>query len=251
LALPLPLKILFHSFSPDFLPPSDTFSISTAISSIDPSDSASDSSIPPKDYGSSAYWDTRYENHPTPFDWYQDWSDLHTILKDFFNPTQLVLNIGCGNSRMSTEMSESFKLVINIDISSVVIRQMEASTPNQEKLRWFTMDCTDMTFEDGIFDLVFDKGTLDALFCGDEAMEKVEQTLEEVYRVLRPNGLFFEITYGKPEFRFPIFRGNGRNWEIRDPMIVQDQERNMVHYVYVFQKGVEGGDQKGKRGEGD
>jgi SAM-dependent methyltransferase len=191
------------------------------------------------DYGKADYWDDRYLHNREPFDWYQTWEHLHPLLGPFFDGTELVLNIGCGNSPMAVDMGSNFLAVANIDISSVVIEQMESAYQDHQNLLWFTMDCTDLDFEDEMFDVAFDKGTIDALFCGFDAIQKVRKTLAEVHRVLKPDGLFFEITYGKPENRMPTFEGFGLDWMIHDPVPIRNAERGAWHWIYIFEKRTE------------
>jgi ubiquinone/menaquinone biosynthesis C-methylase UbiE len=188
------------------------------------------------DYGRASYWDDRYARNQTPFDWYQSWAHLYSLLGPFFDGTEIALNIGCGNSPMAVDMGEHFSAVANIDISSVVIEQMEIAYQDRANLLWFTMDCTALDFDNEMFDVAFDKGTLDALFCGSHGIEKVEQALREVCRVLRPRGMFFEVTYGKPESRMPLFEGYGLDWTIHDPVPIRNIERGGWHWIYVFEK---------------
>ena len=188
-------------------------------------------------YGSPDYWDDRYLVCPEPFDWYRKWDLIEQTLKPLFNGEEMVLNIGCGNSEMSADMQRSmFPYVVSIDISSVVINQMREKYNYNKNLFWFTMDCTHMTFDDDVFDIVFDKGTFDALMCGDESTLKVLQSLEEIRRVLQPGGLFIEITYGRPDDRCDIFAQAGDGWDIYDPIILDNPNDAQVHYIYIFQK---------------
>jgi hypothetical protein len=133
------------------------------------------------DYGSVDYWDDRYLRCPEPFDWYQTWPHLTALLALFFDGQELALNVGCGNSPMAVDMSASFHTVVNIDISAVVIAQMERDHQDKSNILWFTMDCMRMEFDDDTFDVAFDKGTIDALLCVDSAIEKVGRTLAEVH----------------------------------------------------------------------
>ena len=47
------------------------------------------------------------------------------------------------------------------------------------------MDVHHMTYDDESFDVILDKGTLDAIICGDESSSNPEQALLEVNRVLK------------------------------------------------------------------
>ena len=72
--------------------------------------------------------------------------------------------VGCGNSKLSGQMFKNgYSNVVNIDISPSVIAQMKEQFPD---LVWEVMDATDLQYKDGQFDVVMDKGTLDALISG-------------------------------------------------------------------------------------
>ena len=38
-------------------------------------------------------------------------------------------------------------------------------------MKWDIMDVREMTYEDGLFDLIIDKSTLDAILCDEEALD--------------------------------------------------------------------------------
>ena len=78
-----------------------------------------------KQYGKAEYWDQRYDKTPDQFDWYQKFSGIRDIVTQFVKPNDVILQIGCGNSRLCEEMiQEGYEGIVNIDISSVVIQQM-------------------------------------------------------------------------------------------------------------------------------
>ena len=62
-----------------------------------------------------------------------------------------------------------------------------------------------MEFEDGSFDLILDKGTLDCILCGDNSTINIEKVVNEIYRVLSNNGVYICVTYGLPESRENLF----------------------------------------------
>ena len=49
---------------------------------------------------------------------------------------------------------------------------------------------------------VLDKGTLDALLCGDAAEDDADRMLREVSRVLQPGGVYLMITSQAPQGRY-------------------------------------------------
>jgi hypothetical protein len=124
----------------------------------------------PPDYASAGYWDERYAAKPDPFEWYQTWPEVYAVVKDYCTNAARALNVGCGNSPMSVEMRSVFPKVVNIDISTVVIEDMSHTYAEYPDVEWLVMDCTKMTFEDGFFDIAFDKGTVDALICDDSSI---------------------------------------------------------------------------------
>ena len=71
------------------------------------------------------------------------------------------------------------------------------------------MDMMDMTYEDGTFDFVIDKATMDAIMAenkdpwhpSDSVKEKSSKTLNNCIRVLKPQGTFISISFDQPHFR--------------------------------------------------
>ena len=55
------------------------------------------------------------------------------------------------------------------------------------------------------YDAVIDKGTLDSLLCGEGSFKNVERMLLGISKVLKPGGVFIEISYGGTESRLPYF----------------------------------------------
>jgi ubiquinone/menaquinone biosynthesis C-methylase UbiE len=158
----------------------------------------------------------------------------------FFLPSDRALVLGCGNSPMSQEMLESgFPTVVSIDISPSVIAQLQEKHQNQPRLEWYMMDCTKMSFPDASFDLVVDKGTIDALMCGDNSDEKIASTMKEIFRLLTNRGHFIVATFGSPSQRFPAMRRDRQKWYVYPPIIVPPPDthpEDSINYIYVFEK---------------
>ena len=155
------------------------------------------------------YWDARYTKDPEPYDWYLTFNEVRPLLEPLLhrNLETKILNVGCGNSEFGTRLyQEGFRFIMNIDFSGVVIRQMLERT---EKVGWpkfQVMDAQDIKFSTASFDLAVDKGTLDSIMCGESAGEKIRKSLLEIYRVLRPQGVFVCFSHGHPSVR---------NWELK------------------------------------
>ncbi|CAG9335098.1 unnamed protein product [Blepharisma stoltei] len=200
-------------------------------------------------YGKAEYWEERYTRDAEPFDWYQRWSGIKDLLAQYVFPTHQILHLGCGNSRLSEEMyDEGFINSINIDISQVVIKAMQEKYRDKQTMRFLHMDGRNMEFDDATFDAVIDKGTLDAILCGENSTAHANKMISEVYRVLSPTGVYVAITYGQPPHRYPYLDKSEYNWEItvhqvQKPTIAStaalatdDRDQPNVHYLYVCKK---------------
>jgi ubiquinone/menaquinone biosynthesis C-methylase UbiE len=133
-------------------------------------------------------------------------------------------------------MGSVFEFVVNIDIASVVIEQMSERFSLKTDITWVTMDWLNLEFEDCSFDIVFDKGTQDALLCAADAEDRFAKSMREAYRVLKKDGYFFEITYAAPPQRMDMFRGIGLEWRLLNPVTLENPRRKAWHWIYGFQK---------------
>jgi ubiquinone/menaquinone biosynthesis C-methylase UbiE len=79
--------------------------------------------------------------------------------------------VGCGNSKLSEEMSnDGYRVITNIDIAGSVIEKMKNHYSTKYPLQQFLVgDATHMAYRDNSFDLCIDKGTFDALACGSDS----------------------------------------------------------------------------------
>eukprot|EP01006_Ploeotia_vitrea_P038351 TRINITY_DN66227_c6_g3_i2.p1 TRINITY_DN66227_c6_g3~~TRINITY_DN66227_c6_g3_i2.p1 ORF type:complete len:209 (-),score=104.04 TRINITY_DN66227_c6_g3_i2:356-982(-) len=131
-----------------------------------------------------------------------------------------VLVVGCGNSPMSKHMYEDgFEDMTSIDYSDVVIEKMRQTDPDN-KYNFMSMDVRKLKFPDAHFDLIVDKGTLDAILCGSDSSRNAGMMLAECKRVLKPGGFFFVITYGVPESRLNYLKQPQRyQWTISHTIV--------------------------------
>lgn len=89
-----------------------------------------------------------------------------------------------------------------------------------------------MSFPNEAFELVIDKGTLDAIVFGTE--DGSEKYISEVDRVLKKNGTAVIISARGPKLRFPYFTKLKFNWKIQYTRVLNAQY-NMFH-VYILIK---------------
>ena len=158
-----------------------------------------DSELPPKDfkeYASSDYWEERYKKSSNDsFEWYYDYDTLKDVFADYFDPAANVLVVGNGNSDLCEEMAKCHKgRIVGIDISETVTKEMTEKHeknveqfPSMAPVEYRVVDATKMDYKHD-FDAVIDKGTLDALNCGD--FDVVENFVMKMDDALKEGPLF-------------------------------------------------------------
>ncbi|PPS16877.1 hypothetical protein GOBAR_AA03685 [Gossypium barbadense] len=150
-------------------------------------------------YGEPWYWDNRYAHESAPFDWYQKYPALASLIHLYVpHRHERILVVGCGNSVFSEDMvNDGYEDVVNVDISSVVIEAMQTKYSNCQQLKYIKLDVRDMSpFQAGSFAAVIDKGTLDSILCGNNSRQNATQMLGEVWRLqsLCMYSYFFSLT---------------------------------------------------------
>lgn len=126
-----------------------------------------------------------------------------------------------------------------MDYSEKVIEMMRERTRDTfPTLKWASMDFRSMGELGGSsFDLVLDKGSLDALWSdggsqwdpSESVLADINASLNEVLRVLKPGGKFVSITFGQPHFRLPHMK-RPDSWDL------VSNEKLGLYYIYTFKK---------------
>ncbi|EDK97577.1 endothelin converting enzyme 2, isoform CRA_a [Mus musculus] len=147
------------------------------------------------------YWDQRYKDAADsgPYEWFGDFASFRALLEPELCPEDRILVLGCGNSALSYELFlGGFPNVTSVDYSPVVVAAMQVRYAHVPSLRWETMDVRALDFPSGSFDVVLEKGTLDAMLAGEpdpwnvssEGVHTVDQVLSEVGFQKRTRQLF-------------------------------------------------------------
>lgn len=195
---------------------------------------------PPPSYFLPEYWEERYKKDKEVYEWYQKWDQLKFILIPEFLNRDSALDIGCGNSRIPFELvNEGFQKVVGMDISKTVIDQNKQRHSNIKNLEFVVGDVLSMNelFDDNSFDFIFDKGTMDCLMSSFPTSKKVPAMIAEIFRILKPNGVFIEVSYGTPKTRLPFIKDLQYQWIISEPKKIENlNEEGHYHYVYIAQK---------------
>ncbi|KAJ4790958.1 Methyltransferase-like protein 13 [Rhynchospora pubera] len=204
------------------------------------------------DFTSKENWDNFFSLRGTgdSFEWYADWPELkQPLLSHLFVPFDSdssldpieILVPGCGSSRLSEFIYDAgFHHITNVDFSKVVISDMlRRYVRSRPEMKWRIMDITNLQFSDEVFDIVLDKGGLDALMEPEVGTTLGSKYLKEVKRVLKNGGKFICLTLAEshvlgllfPEFRF--------GWEMTIQAIPNkpSSKSNFETFMVVMVKG--------------
>ena len=160
-------------------------------------------------YGKLEYWEERYSKRNDQFDWYQTYPNIKEIIQNNISKNAKILNIGCGNSRLSEGMYEDgYENIINIDFSNKVISYMDEKCRGKyPKMIFKVLDVCEMKdFDSGQFNIVIDKGTLDSVLCSENPVQNCQKMISEVYRVLNHGGKYICISFGDSEHRMKFLK---------------------------------------------
>jgi len=197
-------------------------------------------------YSSAKYWDDRYisgGNHS----WYYEYEDLKPLLDDIVGITDTIVEIGCGDAPLLTGMAKSrneeeyqivdnsmkYGRLIGVDFSKTIIDTLNKEKMNLDlihsvnnSLTYVHMDARDLSeifplstndtvdssdIDEGIVDVVIDKGTMDAMLCGnndnydsdkeqeeqeeEEGFANVREMLSEVLRITKKTSSYMLISH--------------------------------------------------------
>ena len=119
---------------------------------------------------------------------------------------------------------DGFTDITSCDYSPIVVEKMKEKCSEKKGMKCGAagfdlclgdvVDIHHMTYADASFDGVVDKGTLDAIICGDETTCFPEKVVSEVFRVLKNGGKYILITFGIPENRMSYFENPSEKWRV-------------------------------------
>ncbi|CAL5017436.1 unnamed protein product [Urochloa decumbens] len=175
------------------------------------------------DFTSRENWDKFFALRGTgdSFEWYAEWPSLRAPLLALLGSRAAaaegeadaeILVPACGSSALSEQLYDAgFHRITNVDFSRVVVADMlRRHARARPEMRWRVMDITSMQFVDGSFDVILDKGGLDALMEPGAGAKLGTKYLNEAKRVLKSGGKFVCLTLAEShvlalllsEFRF-------------------------------------------------
>ncbi|NWU73308.1 EFMT4 methyltransferase, partial [Pterocles burchelli] len=120
-------------------------------------------------YRQRRFWDELYRQEGAePREWLGGLARFLPHLQPELRPGDRILVLGCGTSALSYDLHElGYRDVTSIDFSAACIAAMRTRYARCPDLRWAVMDVRALAFPDASFDVVLEKGTLDALVAGD------------------------------------------------------------------------------------
>ncbi|KAJ0988886.1 hypothetical protein J5N97_007242 [Dioscorea zingiberensis] len=194
-----------------------------------------------KDFTSRENWDQFFTLRGSGdyFEWYADWRCIHSpllsVLSGAGGKDLQILVPGCGNSSVSEKLYDAgYRQITNIDFSKVVVSDMlRRNIRSRPEMRWRVMDMTEMQFADGFFDIVLDKGGLDALMEPEIGSKLGSKYLKEVKRVLKLGGKYLCLTLAESHVVGLIFTKFRFGWETRISAIPLEPGSNGTFQTFM------------------
>ncbi|MEA3453150.1 MAG: class I SAM-dependent methyltransferase [Patescibacteria group bacterium] len=147
------------------------------------------------------------------------WESEEILVKKYFKPNSIILDIGCGSGRTTIPLLNMGHNVIGVDITPQMIEiAKKVAKAKSLDIDYRVGDATNLEFQDNYFD--------NAIFANNgwvqiPSKEKRQKALNEIYRVLKPSGIyiftahkryysgFYFLFWVKQWFRFYILRPLG------------------------------------------
>ena len=171
-----------------------------------------------KEFHQKEYWDSFFKKRgKKAFEWYGEYHELCGILHKYCKTSDRILQVGCGNSTLASDLYDvGYRAITSIDISDQVISQMQQTNKARPELVFEKMDVLDLKYPEDKFSVVLDKGTLDALFTSSGEEEKVAGMWSEIARVLRLGGRYVSVSLLQPHILSSVVSWfSSRGWPVR------------------------------------
>ena len=145
------------------------------------------------------------------------------------NNVRNVLEVGCGIGFLTSYLAKEYKWnVTGIDLDSEQVKRAKIDNKENDYLRFFEADATDLPFENNEFDVILSFDVLHHIPNWDKA-------LNEISRVLRLNGIYILNDLALPRFTAKTFKDLLNNYmgvySVDD--IVNQLKRNNLDILYM------------------
>lgn len=120
--------------------------------------------------------------------WNSGYYDYERLIgkDDLLKKAGVFLEIGCGIGRMTKAIQRIYPEVIGTDISNEMIKQAKKNVWGNNKYTFIETDGLTLPLEDNLADVAFSY----IVFPHMKTREMIESNFKEVYRVLKPKGVF-------------------------------------------------------------
>jgi ubiquinone/menaquinone biosynthesis C-methylase UbiE len=181
-----------------------------------------------QDLSQPAYWDDRYENQDADgYDWFKTFSEIAAVLTPHLKPSSKIMVLGCGTSSLSEDLYQSgYHHIFSNDFSAKCIDLMSCRKQDKPEMHWDVCDVRTLeVYDDDSFDVVIDKGVMDAMLDGcslwdppEQVKENCAREIQSAARVLKSGGKFLMISFRPSHFLRP--RVQSELWA-HEPVIEQ------------------------------
>ncbi|KAK7973115.1 methyltransferase type 11 [Apiospora saccharicola] len=175
------------------------------------------------------YWDSRYSNEDDPAtkEWHLGPEKLEGYLEENIysrwpkGTVPKIVQLGSGASSVPFEMfARGYTDQTCIEFSEAVIAQMALQNPT---IKWLPHDLRNMPeIESNSFDFAFDKATFYAMcaYGPTHLLKSIPQVIvedtaaysREVFRILKPGGVFVCINIFEPRYVHHLLKVEGTEW---------------------------------------
>ena len=143
-----------------------------------------------------------------------------------------ILVAGCGTSKLSAQLADmGFGDVVSVDNDADCIAHMSELHRNDSRMQWFVHDLVEpqntiSSFHgiDGSFDMIVDKGTLDAILVEGS----IHTMLYEIHRLIRMGGCYVVFSINAEQLLAPLLSMESLGFQVTCHEIV-DVKLNGAH----------------------
>ena len=182
-------------------------------------------------YQDAVFWERKYaqlfrvEDDSECFDLYCQFEELFPTIEGLLSPgiPHRALIIGVGRSHViDVLLSRGYTNITAIDVSPTLVAKLSSKYERFAGVEVLVMDvCLLSSLPDAAYTLVIDKGCLDALFCKVDFVRCVNAAYQEIYRVLRHQGILFSVSHAPPSARVPYMKDI--EWTVLDHPLLEGE----------------------------